>query len=786
MSCTHSIVHYTHNKMTTVDAIFQTFREGKYFDYPLKINDTFDFKLHKDIISKKSGYFQGMFNNNCKESTELEINDKFIELEKQHFDIVFDHLYGAELRLNEYSYTDLYCIYVIASRLVVDTLTAAIQKFITTQLSEGMNMYDEINDNFDLFLERVIFYYLLLENTPNKRYVYTLLSACKNFINEMTCGDEPNGKMSKYIEFNRAMKKILAPEMYLEFASNWRQNITMENIINNAAVGECLTLNVFEFGDIIWQAGNPTVARFAEPTLIRQSPFTMGDRIFQDSKSFNRDFMAFSFGIPQLITKFWKNIIISGGSVAKLINTALAQKPVQPNSDLDIFIFGKTLEERKAACEYLVNDVFEKNFPGKCWYTIKRAVMTVTITGIPRQFQIVCTSAQTEYQIVNNFDMTHVQYYYQDGRVLATPDAILSHMFMTTLIKKNSIFASRVYKSLMDGFKMIFPKVYNIFIWNGEKSEKFKFSEIDKLTLDHLKTCKNTISESKKYFHPTTDAQAEEIKQGLINAFNIVPEQLTTNPDEALGKLQIRNNFVGDMMLNYGNTDNIMDYKNIAFDHINFGPLNNGKERSHLNSIPISYNGNDDGIRVSSPLIKFPTHSFGQIITDYGNSRLKQKYVVYPVFEDKENNPEFLRWCNFWTEFGNLVKKTALANYQEWFGSNRGFNDFEAAFQNPFRHRYSNYQNTSMKLYLTSKNYDAIDCIFVDSYGNIICNHIDAFSRAKYMEAIIKVNRIWITNYKYGYTFTVEKIILHYNVDPDTASQPVANIEEDELEEDEF
>ena len=143
------------------------------------------------------------------------------------------------------------------------------------------------------------------------------------------------------------------------------------------------------------------------------------------------------------------------------------------NADVDIFIFGKTLEVRQATCEYLVREVFEKNFPGKCWYTIKRAVMTVTVQGIPRQFQIICTSAKTNYQIIDNFDLTHVQMFYQNGNIYATPDAILSHIYMTSLVKKNSIFGSRIYKTMIDGFKMIFPKSYNVFIWNGVKSEKF-------------------------------------------------------------------------------------------------------------------------------------------------------------------------------------------------------------------------------------------------------------------------------------------------------------------------
>lgn len=745
---------------TTINnSIFQTFREGKYFDYLLKINDEYEFKLHKDILVKKSCYFRAMFNKSFKENNDLTITDKFIKLEKRHFDIIFDYIYGCELRLNEYSYTELYCIYSIASQFVIDDLTEAIQKFVTTQISEGINLYDEINDSFDLFLERIIFYYMLLENTPAKKYVYTLLAACKNVVNEMT--GEENEKMTRYIKFNDAMKKLLLPETYLEFASNWRQNITMDNIINNKDINNCIMLDVFEYIDLIYQAGTPTITKFANPTFIRQSPLEMGDKIFRDKADFIQDFVnKYSYGIPSLITKYWVNIIIAGGSVSRLINSALAKRVIPLNADVDIFIFGKTLEERQAACEYLVREVFEKNFPGKCWYTIKRAVMTITIVGIPRQFQIVCTSAQTSYQILTSFDLTHVQYCYQDGRVLATPDAILSHMYMTTLIKKNSIFASRLYKSLLDGFKMIFPKTYNVFIWNGEKSEKFKFSELEHLTMEYLKTCKNTLTELKKYCHLTETMSEEEIKNELISAFCIVSDQITNLPNEALLKLQIKNNFVGDMMLNYGNTDNIMDYKNIDLNKIQFGELSDANKP--IRSIPISYTANgNDGIRVTSPLIPFPSHSFNKIISDHALGRFKKKYVIYPVFADKDNNPEYIRWYNFWGGFDDLVKKLAKT---KWFE-----NVTEDMFQCPSKHRYNygKFDNTSMKMYLTTKNYESIDCLFVDTYGNIICNHIDAFHRAKYMEAVVKVNRIWSTGFKYGYCLTIEKIILHNTTDDD-------------------
>jgi len=751
--------------MMTDLIIFKTFRkEGKYADYLLRINDEFEFNLHRDIISKKSAYFGGMFNGKFKESPVIEIRNKYIGLDRSHFDTVFDFLYGKEITLNKYSYTDLYCIYTIAEFLVIDTLTFKIQEFVTNQLSSGMNMYDEINDNFDLFLERIIFYYLLLANTNNKRYVYTLLSACKNVVNEMS--DSENEKMNKYIEFNQAMKKILSTDTYLEFAGNWKQNITFDNIINNSRIRDCLLLNVFDFGDARYSAMTPSVQRFAEPTLIRGCPLEMGETVFSTREEFMTQFMEFSFGLPNLITQYWENIVISGGSIAKLMNRGIAKKALSPNADVDIFIFGKTVEKRIAAVKYLVLEVFEQNYPGRCWYTIKRAVMTVTIQGVPRQFQIVCTSAKTSYQILDNFDLTHVQFFYQNGAVLATPDAILSHIYMTTLVKKNSIFASRLYKALMDGFKIVFPKTFSIYIWNGEKSEKFKFADLQKLTMIYLSDCKNTKDENQKFYHPEMSTPTEEVKANLLSAFKITPDQLTNDPHDALEKVQIRNNFIGDMMLNYGNTNNILDYKNINIAGITFGQLNCGQAKKYLNYAPIEYGGLSDGIRITSPLLPFPKHSFNTITNDYGHGRLRAKYTIFPVLENMQNNPEYLRFYNYCKDFNNHVTTNALA-HPEWFDVQNPLTEAnnETRFQNPFKHRFQNFRDPSMKFYLTTKNFDSIDCLFVDIYGNIICNHIDAFGRAKYMEAIIKINRIWITNFKYGYSFTVEKVILHFDVD---------------------
>jgi BTB/POZ domain len=761
----------------TDSVIFQTFRkEGKYSDYPLQINNAFYFKLHRDIISKRSNFFKGMFNSGFQVSNAIEITNRYIGLEKWHFDVVFDYLYGKELPLNEYSYTDMYCIYTIAEYLAVDDLLLQIQTFITNKLSGGLNMYDEINDNFNLFLERIIFYYLLLANTNNKRYVYTLLSACKNVVNEMT--ETENEKMNRYIEFNIAMKKILPAETYLEFAGHWKQNITLENIINNSRVRECLLLNVFDFQDLMYSVMVPSVQRFNEPTLIKNNNFTLGSRIFCTQEEFMRSFMEFTYNIPTLITKYWDNICISGGSIARLLNNSIRENPMPSNADVDIFIFGKTLEERQATCNYLVAEVFEKNFPGKCWYTIKRAVMTVTVQGIPRQFQIICTSAKTNYQIVDNFDLTHVQMLYQNGNVYATPDAILSHLYMTSLIKKNSIFASRLHKALLDGFKLVFPKIYNVFIWNGEKSEKFKFSDLQRLTMTYLAECKNTKDENSKFYHPTTDTPADIVTANLLTAFKITPEQLTNNPQEALSKVQIRNNFIGDMMLNYGNTNNILDYKNINIPGITFGVLNGGQPRKHINSVQIAYGGTSDGIRFTSPMLPFPKQSFDLVTKDINTNHLRNKYIVYVILDNMVNNPEYLRFYNFCTEFNNHVIQAAIS-HPEWFETTQpittGNND--ARFQNPFKHKYANMRNPSMKFYLTTKNFDSVDCLFVDTYGNIIFNHTEAFSRAKLMEAVIKINRIWLTGaFKYGYSFVIEKIILHF--DPDQIQQPIPLVNE--------
>ena len=85
---------------TVVDDIFQTFREeGQYADYPLEVNGEHKFKLHKAIISKQSKYFNSMFNNSKFEvNNQLTVENQYITLEQCHFDVVFDYLYGKQLK----------------------------------------------------------------------------------------------------------------------------------------------------------------------------------------------------------------------------------------------------------------------------------------------------------------------------------------------------------------------------------------------------------------------------------------------------------------------------------------------------------------------------------------------------------------------------------------------------------------------------------------------------------------------------------------------------------------
>lgn len=119
----------------------------------------------------------------------------------------------------------------------------------------------------------------------------------------------------------------------------------------------------------------------------------------------------------------WDNVVIAGGSVMQMLDPQFSPKK---SSDVDLFIYGQTYEEKAKAFQDIVN-WFKTD---RTFYALVGSVLSIYLIDVQRKFQIINTNNKTVFEVIGRFDLTHIQWAVQNVagkyRVLATPGGFLA------------------------------------------------------------------------------------------------------------------------------------------------------------------------------------------------------------------------------------------------------------------------------------------------------------------------------------------------------------------------
>ena len=119
----------------------------------------------------------------------------------------------------------------------------------------------------------------------------------------------------------------------------------------------------------------------------------------------------------------WDNIVVAGGS--SLICLLEREIPYNEYSDIDIWVYGKTSEERNNKHKEIL-EYFKSMFGDGLYFIVNHSVITIIICGVKRNFQIILTKYKHKYQIIQRFDMDYVKCLYDGQNVYGTVDFIES------------------------------------------------------------------------------------------------------------------------------------------------------------------------------------------------------------------------------------------------------------------------------------------------------------------------------------------------------------------------
>ncbi len=147
----------------------------------------------------------------------------------------------------------------------------------------------------------------------------------------------------------------------------------------------------------------------------------------------------------------WKNVCLAGGSLFYLIDSN--SHSLSRETDLDLFVFGRSSTVRKEKVEELIHH-FYKKYKGDVYFSVRRSVIDIFIRGIERSVQIICTDCETPYQVVNQFDNTALMVYYDGNKTYLLPEAVEAFRTRTTEFITTRVKSLRLYKIIKKGFQI--------------------------------------------------------------------------------------------------------------------------------------------------------------------------------------------------------------------------------------------------------------------------------------------------------------------------------------------
>ncbi len=143
----------------------------------------------------------------------------------------------------------------------------------------------------------------------------------------------------------------------------------------------------------------------------------------------------------------WNNFIIAGGAVWRCISDTVDDGAP---TDLDFFVYGETAEDRAEAVLELL-----QHFRGS-EFEVYGSVITIN-AGLQasRPVQIICSAAETSREVLNSFDMSHLQACFIKDRFMSMPDAEWSiRTNQTILITETTV--ERLHKAYAQGLSILY------------------------------------------------------------------------------------------------------------------------------------------------------------------------------------------------------------------------------------------------------------------------------------------------------------------------------------------
>ncbi len=279
------------------------------------------------------------------------------------------------------------------------------------------------------------------------------------------------------------------------------------------------------------------------------APYLVGETVLAPFGTAQERLRTFAFNMldvplnTSIKTPFpFENCVIAGGSISKILSAHFDLRYAR-QSDIDIFIYGATFDERARAFARVLEWFDTSNTAARTYYTLNGCVTTVYVKDIARKFQIITINQSNPFEVLDRFDMSYIQWCLVGGKTFfGTPEACKAlRERVTHICCSLNLRAHRCVKALYNGYSMyVAPEI------------REKYVDITSLLVDPKSNAQlqQIIRELHKWYYPRTepDMHPDDERAHILCMIESDSRAtlVTDVPKLVLGNVTIGGNFEND------------------------------------------------------------------------------------------------------------------------------------------------------------------------------------------------------------------------------------------------
>lgn len=440
--------------------LISNFNQDDTYDKVILQLDSYYFRLDRNILAIESSVFSNLFSNEMWKNSlrkNFKLDYKYGIINEDVLQCFVKWLEMKNVEKIKIEDSDLHSLYFISDYFNIHILKNQIEKYAEIEKDDIGNI-DELCDVF------VSFYII------NKK---TMIKFLENNCLYLEMDDfyysimEFIATINNYHEYFHIYNLSSVPHLLDIFDKD--ENIVTNFLDTNITLKDNHYLNDYNY----------IVSHFGDNQV--------NSVLVDDIDKFKERFNEFSFGVLNDKNWSWNGIAVCGGSVYMCLDPNIQQKGFPVSSDVDLFIFGATEENRRKTLKKTLQ-YFSDKFKDNVFFALEASVIHIFIRHkkIKRNFQIIYTSAPNLYGVLGDFDNSVSQCGFTNDKIMVTGNFVLSCKYRCGIFY-DLPHPARLLKLYNRGYDILVP---------GTLTEKV-YSLLDIRYADNIRNAKNLENNQK-------------------------------------------------------------------------------------------------------------------------------------------------------------------------------------------------------------------------------------------------------------------------------------------------